>query len=202
MTIYELMIKTNHYLMNGGELTEPQKSKIVRQLLSGRSTPDQASRFYRGVRNPGNTDGMYPIFYIPPYNDGKKFQTVIPMSPNTHILSANAYELEIIRLLHLFEPQNVDVQTMVNKTLARLKITCFGYKNCAVGECFHTALIVIRFLATVAPHEKKWLQKQITLYHNHVADTRRHSGVKGYFELCLSELPKDVFIHHTRMESL
>jgi hypothetical protein len=58
-------------------------------------------RFYIGVRYPGNTDKngsgrMYPEYFIPPYNDGKKYQTLIPMSPKTHILSANSYELEII----------------------------------------------------------------------------------------------------------
>ena len=29
MTPYEFMIKTNHYLIKGGDLTKPQKDKIV-----------------------------------------------------------------------------------------------------------------------------------------------------------------------------
>jgi len=188
MTAYELMIKTNHYMMDGGALTNPQKANITRQLLSARSTPDQIRRFHFAFRSQSGGPQMYPSFYIPPYNDGKKYETVIPMVPKTHILSANSYELEIIRLLHLFAQFNVDVENMVEQTLFRLKTTCFGYKSCYTGECFHTALIVLRFLAAVAPHEKQWIKKQIAVYNNHATDTRRNAGVKKYFELCLTEL--------------
>ncbi|MDR0326373.1 MAG: hypothetical protein LBI19_09800 [Oscillospiraceae bacterium] len=189
---YELMIQTNHCLIDGGDLNDAQKANITRRLLSARSTAEQAQRFYRGVRAPGNIDSegrrMYPIFYIPPYNSGKKLQTVIPMSPKTHILSANAYELEIIRLLHLFAPNDPDVRMMVTQTLERLKTTCFGYHGCARGECFHSALIVLRFLIAVSPDETEWIQKLIAIYHAHVGGARRHSGVKKYFELCMKEM--------------
>jgi len=188
MTVYELMIKTNHYIIGGGDLTAPQKANIVRQLLAGRSTPEQVRRFHFAFRSQSGGPQMYPSFYIPPYNDGKKYETVIPMAPKTHILSANSYELEIIRLLHLFASHNAAVQNMVEQTLFRLKATCFGYKSCYTGECFHTALIVLRFVIAVAPRETGWIKKQISLYHTHAADTRRHAGVKQYFELCLSEL--------------
>lgn len=194
MTPYELMIKTNQYLIEGGELSPNQKDNITRQLLAARSSSEQAQSFYRGVKYPGNIDNtgrqMYPVFYIPPYNNGKKLQTVIPMSPKTHILAANSYELEIIRLLHLFAPEHAEVKRMVNETLMRLKTTCFGYRDCHVGECFHSALVTLRFLITVAPEETEWIKKLITLYKTHVGDTRRHSGVKRYYELCLTELPE------------
>ncbi|MCL2547441.1 MAG: hypothetical protein FWE06_09735 [Oscillospiraceae bacterium] len=188
MTAYELMTKTNHHLLNGGALTDVQKANIVRQLLAARNTPETTQRFYRGMRNPGNTDGMYPLFYIPPYNDGKKYQTVIAMSPKTHILSANSYELEILRLLHIFAPHDADVCYMVGETLKRLKITCFGYKHCAVGECFETSIVVLRFLVAVAPTDTNWLKKQVSVFDKHYADKRRHGGVLKYYRLCLSEM--------------
>ncbi|MCL2421197.1 MAG: hypothetical protein FWD03_05005 [Defluviitaleaceae bacterium] len=192
MAPYDLMIKANHYLIDGGELTDAHKANIVRQLLNGRSTPDQAQRFYRGVRTPNNIDRggmrMYPVFYIPPYNDGKKYQTVIPMSPQTHILSANAYELEIIRLLCMFASDNPVVKNMGDETITRLKTTCFGYKGCVTGECFHASLIVLRFLIVVRPREQVWMRRIMAKYHSHVNDVRRHSGVKKYFELCMKEL--------------
>ena len=192
MTAYDLMLKTNHYLITGSKLTDAHKTKIVTQLLAARTTHKQAQRFYRGVRFPNNIDDegrrMYPVFFIPPYNYGKKLQTVIPMSPKTHILSANAYELEIIRLLHMFAPDNNDVRYMAEETLARLKTTCFGYYGCAVGECFHAGLITLRFIIAAAPNEIKWRQKLINTYRAHVDDTRRHSGVRKYFELCMREM--------------
>ena len=36
MTAYELMIKTNHHLIRGGELTDAQKANITRQLLTAK----------------------------------------------------------------------------------------------------------------------------------------------------------------------
>ncbi|MCL2397719.1 MAG: hypothetical protein FWC93_06590 [Defluviitaleaceae bacterium] len=45
-------------------------------------------------------------FYLPPHNGGKKLQTIIPISPKTNIVADNAYEFEILRLLHLFGPDD------------------------------------------------------------------------------------------------
>jgi hypothetical protein len=110
MTAYELMIKTNHHLIKGGQLTDRQKANIAGQLLSARSTAEQARRFYIGVKFPGNIDDggrrMYPVYYIPPYDDGRKLKTVFFQAPKTHILSANMYELEILKLLHLLAPDS------------------------------------------------------------------------------------------------
>lgn len=113
MNVYELMIKTNHYHIKGGKLTDKQKSIIVSQLLSARTTPEQAKRFYAALKYANNIDAsgrrMYPIFYIPPYNNGKKLKTILNQTPKTHILSANMYELEILRLLYIFATDNKEV---------------------------------------------------------------------------------------------
>ncbi len=200
MTPHELMIKTNHYLIKGGELTEPQKANIVRQLLDARSDERTIQSFKKGVKAPEylfaagqSTDKrvMYPLFYILPYNGGKKLQTVLPMSPKTHILAANSYELEIIRLLYLFAPDDPVIREMVDNTLARLKTTCYGYQDCHYGECFHTALIVLRFLAAVS-EESDWIKKLINFFHKYNGETYRHSSTVWYFWLCLSELPFEI----------
>jgi hypothetical protein len=95
MTAYELMIITNHYLIKGGELTGPQKQNIVHQLLTARTTPEQAKRFYIGVKFPDNTDEngrqMYPLFFIPPYNDGKKYKTIFNQTPKTQMVIQGEY---------------------------------------------------------------------------------------------------------------
>jgi len=200
MTPHELMIKTNHHLIKGGELSEPQKTNIVRQFLAARSDERTKQSFYRGVKYPGNADKsgsghLYPIFFIPPYNESKKYQTVIPMSPKTHILSANSYELEIIRLLCLFAPGDPIIRDMVIKSLNRLKTTCYGCHDCSMGECFHAALIVLRFLAAAAPDDAAWVQKLLVFFSRHMDEKLmlRGKGVHGnilwYYWLCLSELP-------------
>ncbi|HBR31437.1 MAG TPA: hypothetical protein DD733_05085 [Clostridiales bacterium] len=193
MTASELMIKTNHHLIKGGEMTEIQKQNIVRQLTAARTTPEQAKRFYTGVKFPNNTDEngrqMYPLFFIPPYNNGTKYKTIFNQTPKTHILSANMYELEILRLLHLFASDDPEVKSMIGKTLSRLKTTCFGNEDDGVGECFDTSLIMLRFLATVAPYKKEWIQSRIDNYNRHYGNKKRLWFSKWYFWLCLSELP-------------
>lgn len=193
MTPYELMIKANHYLIKGGTLTDAQKQHIVRQLMAARSTEEQARKFYAGVKSPNNMDPngrqMYPSFFIPPYNDGKKYKTIFNQIPKTHILSANMYELEILRLLYLLAPENAEVQEMVSKTLNRLKTTCFGYTDDGVGECFDTSLVVLRFLATVASNETAWIQSRIENYNKHAKEKKRPWYANWYYWLCLSELP-------------
>ena len=203
------MIKTNHHLIKGGELTTSQKMNIVDKFLSGISDERIRESFLKGVKAPeywvslGQSDDsrcMYPMFYIPPYNNGKKFQTVIPMSPKTHILSSNSYELEIIRLLYLFAPDNYTVKNMADKTIERLKTTCFGYHDCHVGECFHSGLIVLRFIATVLPNDIEWIDKLIVFYNKYKNETYRHSGTYWYYLLCLSEIPIEIAEHEILQE--
>lgn len=197
MIAHELMIKTNHYIIKGGELTDAQKATVTSKLLSARSDEYAKQRFYNGVNYPNNIDNngsgrMYPEYFIPPYNNGKKLQTVLPMSPKTHIFSANSYELEIIRLLSMFAPDNPVVTDMVKGTLERLKTTCFG-NGCKQGECFHSALPVLRFLAAAAPDETIWIKKLISFFNKHIDEKllskHIHSNSILYFWLCLSELP-------------
>lgn len=196
MIAYELMIKTNHQLIKDEKLTDKQKGDIVSQLLSARSTPEQAKKFYIGVKFPNNIDDsgrrMYPIYYVPPYNSGKKLKTIFNQTPKTQILSANMYELEVLRLLYLFAPDNDNVQQMVNDTLKRLKTTCYGYQDDGLGECFDTSLIVLRFISTIVPYEKEWINSRIDNYNNHVHDKKRSWYSKWFFWLCLSEMPFEI----------
>ena len=181
MTTHELMIRFNHYLIKNVSspvkslLTESQKARITNQFLNSRSSANTVQRFKKGVNAPEYlfmfkqseaSRVMYPLFFIPPYNSGKKLQTVLPMSPKTQILSANSYELEILRLLHILAPENPTVQTMVKETIARLQTTCFAYHDCHHGECFHTALISLRFLGAVS-NETSWIKNLINYFNKY-----------------------------------
>ncbi|MBE6658079.1 MAG: hypothetical protein E7604_06515 [Ruminococcaceae bacterium] len=200
MTLYELMLRTNHHLLCNRKpyLTDTQKIYIVKRFLSAQSSREECQRFWRSVRFPGNRDSsgrrMYPEFFIPPYNDGKKYRSILGQMPATHIFSSNLYELEIIRLLACFAPDSKDVQTILNSTLARLKTTCFGYQDDGLGECFDTSLVVLRFLAAAAPDQTDWIQSRIDVYHKYFAQKRRPWQTEWYFRLCLSELPDEIAI--------
>ncbi len=195
MTVYNLMLKTNEYLIKGGALSDKQKQTIIKHFLDAVSTEDKVIRFHSSVRAPsaenGDTRHMYPVFFIPPYNNGKKYKTVTTVTPHTHILSANAYELEIIRLLYLLAPNNKMVIYMLNKTLERLKTTCFG-NFCDKGECFETSVIVLRFLSATVMFETAWIDRLINGIKVHINDKKRHSGILFYYWLSLSELPSEL----------
>jgi hypothetical protein len=193
MTLYEKMIWVNSALIKGRVFTEIEKEKITHHFLNGISNEKTADRFYDSIRFPNNIDKsgrrMYPVFYIPPYNSGKKYKTVTGVTPKTHILSANAYELEILRVLALTAPQNEMVKHMLDETKVRLKTTCFGNEDDGVGECFDTSLVVLRFLGTAFPNELSWMQERIGVFNKHVKGKNRHSGIVFYYWLCLSEIP-------------
>ena len=182
MKAYELMIKTNHHIIRGGELTDAHKATIARRLRENRVTNGRMRTFDAYA---------YPRFYIPPYHNGKKLQTIIPMSPKTNIVADNAYEFEIIRLLHLFAPDN-EVAHMIDVTKERLKHTCFGYQSCHYADCFDAGMMVLRFLSFAAANDRDWIQKQVDMYNRHFDDRRRHSGVQKYYWLILSDMPFEV----------
>jgi hypothetical protein len=181
------MIKTNHHIIKGGELTDAQKTAIVRQLLAARTDERDIQKFYSKMKADGST---YPGYFLPLYNNNKMYQTVIPMSPKTHILSMNAYEMDILRLLHLFAPENPTVKDMVNGTFKRLKNSCPG-GDCTQGECFHSSLPVLRFLAVAKRDDKEWMNKLTAKIHRGIEWKYKTNAIL-YYWLCLSELPYDV----------
>lgn len=183
MVAYELMIKTNHHLIRGGKLTDKQKSTIVRKIYENRFTDGKLRTFDAYA---------YPKFFIPPHNNGKKLQTIVPISPKSNIIADNAYEFEILRLLHMFGPRDEELTRMTDATLARLKKTCFGYQSCHYADCFEAGLTVLRFLTFAAPDDKKWIKKQIAVYNNHFYDRKHHSGVQRYYWMILSDMDFDM----------
>jgi hypothetical protein len=190
LTLYELTFKVNNDLLKGKEISPAEREYIVKRFIGGVSSKHTVERFHKGVKAEDNGN-MYPFFYIPPYNDGKKYVTISTITPKTQILSANSYELEILRLLALLSPNNEQVMEMLERTKKRLSDTCFG-KFCEAGECFEASLVALRFLSTAYPNEINWIQQIIRGFNKHAADKKRHSGVNFYYWLILSELPDEI----------
>lgn len=195
LSLYELMFKANNALLKNEEIKTVDREYIIKRFLDGVSTEYVVKSFHKGVHAPskenGDTREMYPLFYIPPYNAGKKLVTLSTITPKTHILSANAYELEILGLLAVFARGNQQINYMLERTKSRLKNTCFG-KFCSMGECFESSIVVLRFLARAFPEEILWMKKLIAGIKTHLFDKKRHSGVFFYYWLTLSELPLEV----------
>lgn len=195
MTPYEIMIKTNEDTIKGKIFSEDEKREISKALLQAVCEENTVEGFQNRINtsssDKGKTAKMYPIFYYPPYNEVKKYPILTGVTPKTKILSANAYELEILRILALFDGGNEKVKYMLYQTKERLSRTCFG-RFCETGECFDTSLIVLRFIATAFPEETELQQNLLHGIKAHFQDKKRHSGIVFYYRLILSELTSEL----------
>ena len=158
MENYKTLMEVNRKEVSGENLTEQDKQAVVEILLHGLACKEDIKKYKLRMRVNPYADKIYPNYYIPPYNENKKLPMVSGKMPKTHILYANHYELEILRLLFLFAPEKEEVKQMIANTLIRLKNTCYG-NYCPQGECVATGKCVLRFLQTVCPEETEWIEK-------------------------------------------
>lgn len=142
------------------EISDGEKEEAVSILLDGVCCREDIQKYKKRMRVNPETDCIYPDFYIPPYNENKKLRLIQGYLPKTNILYANHYELEIIRLLFMFAPENKKVNELVKHTLQRLKNTCFG-NSCTQGECLATGISVLRFLSVTQPDDSEWIDRML-----------------------------------------
>ena len=142
MNAHILMCNINYALIQGKQYTTNEIDKFNHIFLESISDSNTIQRFQKGVRALADNRYMYPLFYIPPFNNGKKFHTLNGILPKTQIYAANSYELEILRILCLFSKNKPIVTNMIETTKNRLQSTCFG-NYCSVGECFETSMVVL-----------------------------------------------------------
>ena len=158
---YKILMELNRKDIFGEEITDSEKADAVSVLLNGISPKGDIQNYKKRMRVSVETGDMYPDHYIPPYNGNKKLRLIQGFLPKTCILYANHYELEIIRLLFMFAPDNEKVDELVKTTLKRLKNTCFG-NSCTQGECRAAGISVLRFLAATQPQNSEWIDKLLT----------------------------------------
>lgn len=158
MENYRVLMTTVQKEKAGEDISLEEKREVVVKLLDGVACKEDVKKYKLRMRVNPFADTTYPNYYIPPYNDNNMLPMVNGKISKTHILYANHYELEILRILFLFAPENKTVKKMLVNTLHRLKNTCFGNK-CPKGECVETGKVVLRFLQTVCPEEKDWIMK-------------------------------------------
>ncbi len=158
MEKYQILMEINRKAVFAEEISDNEKEKTVSVFLSGISSKEEIQSFKRRMRVNPERDNMYPDYYIPPYNGNKKLRLIQGYLPKTNILYANHYELEILRLLFMFAPENEQVGRIVENTLKRLKQTCFG-NSCEKGECVTAGISVLRFLAVAQPDNLDWIKK-------------------------------------------
>lgn len=157
MDLYEIIEKVNTKEIMGEEIRFEDKERIVSELLASVRSKDGADNNKPNIRHNADAENMYPVFFMPPHGK-KKHRLVQGFLPKTNILAANYYELESLRIMIKFAPNNPQVKQMIEETTQRLKNTCFG-NFCMQGECLATGISVLRFLAAARPEDKEWISK-------------------------------------------
>ena len=158
MKKYKMLCELIRKEQFGEEITDEEKAAAVLTFLAGKNDSKEIIRYKKRMRVDPNKDRVYPNYYLPPYNEGKKLRLVQGYLPKTNILYANHYEAEILRLLIRYAPDNEAVKDMVYHTLERFGKTCFG-DSCTQGECITTGICVLRLLAVVQPMDEIWINK-------------------------------------------
>ena len=136
MENYKILLDVNRKETEGEIITDREKTEIVRVLLNGIACKEDVKKYKLRMRVNPFTDTIYPNYFIPPYNGNKKLPMVNGKLPKTHILYANHYELEILRLLFLVAPEQENIRAMIESTLIRLKNTCYG-NNCPQESVYY-----------------------------------------------------------------
>lgn len=158
MKKYQILMELNRREVCGEAVSGREKQEAVSAFLEEISGKGDIMRYKKRMRTGSKADALYPSYYIPPYNGGKKLRLIQGYLPKTNLLYTNHYELEILRLLCLFAPENDTVNEMAEHTLHRLKNTCFG-NSCSQGECMTVGVSVLRFLAAARPDDLEWIDQ-------------------------------------------
>lgn len=202
MIAYELLCHTSRALIKGQVFSDYEKYEIINTLLASIDTPETVHRFLGSVKALNDGRMMYPLFYIPPYNGGKKYRLITGQMPKTHLFSANHYELEILRLLALWDSENDLVVQMVDQTLDRLAVTCFGH-FCSEGECVGASVSALRFLSAVKPMDDIWIEELLSPLGEIFSDIQGQAATNKnlpvfYFCLALSGIKSDMAVQMIR----
>ena len=153
---------------------------------------------------------MYPEIYIPPFVNkteadygyspyGAKYRLVTGYQPKTLMLSANAYELGILRLLALFAPDDATVIRMCGDTKARLDSCALGRFN-GKNEYYIISAAVLRFFAAAYPRDLTRIRGFIRGLESDYRSQDRPDSVRLYLLLAYSEIDpgviRDTLISH------
>jgi len=189
MTIYETICDVNEKLIKKESIETNFKQDTINYILNNISGNEKINSFIKHFKDNKN---MYPLYFIPPYNNGKKLRIISGYKPKTILLSSNHYELEILRILNLWSNKNDIVKDMTMNTLTRLDKTCFGH-YCSKGECIGASVTALRFINTVCHDKTDWVKELLNPLSKLFID-QKGMGIKNnfpffYFCLVLSELP-------------
>ncbi len=139
-----------------------------------------------------NSSSMSPMFVDVEHTIPTDFITFTGYRPKTKILYGNYCELELLRILYLLKPNDLIYRQVFEVTKERIRQTCFG-KFCSTGECFEISIVALRFIATIFPEEKSWVDMYISNIAGTFSQHQRKISRRTLLMFCqvLSELKRE-----------
>jgi hypothetical protein len=215
MNLYEIMLSVEYSLILGQEYDTASKRAVVNQLLSHRSKYSEVQKFHTGLAeslhygrysafDEYGFSPMYPQIFIPPFINtteaeygnspyGAKYRLVTGYMPKTLILSSNAYELGVMRLLSLFGSEDKTVERMNREVYDRLKngiLRNFKARG-AKKEHYLLAVAVLKYLNSATA--KTGLIMSLVNLLELSEDSKDRSDSEVLFKyLAYSELPSNI----------
>lgn len=178
----------NHKMIRNEVVSEDEKKSLLDTLLLQCKTHNDDSEYLR-------KEGAYqfPQFLLPTPEESqaepsKKIRLITGELPKTSLLSNNAYELEALRLLALWNSDDTHISNIFTQTEERLLLTFFN--DFRTDNEFPTAsLVALRFLNTYKPQETERMNSLLVKLIDHISTAKQRSDVPTfYFWLTLSEL--------------
>lgn len=185
--------------LTGGRRSGEERARVAGSILAHRVGDGRVRSFHAAMESAkkdmgGVYSAMYPLFFLPPWNGGKKARTLTGALPGTLIFSANEYEFEALCALFLLCHGNGaaggiagEVAAMVSRTAERQKLNCFG-RFCAAGECFEASVSAARFYAVTSTRTPEVLGERTKALALHWRDRKRPRAVLAYYALALSDI--------------
>ena len=171
--MYQLLCEINEKQILGIPVSDEYISQSADYILHNLTRSSKRSRRAAKTQPPP----IKPMFFIPQF-EVKKFRLITGELPQTNMLCANHYELEILRVLALWRHSDEFVQSMLFRTTDRLNNASFGHGS-GKGDSISTAVSVLRFLSVVLDNSDRWLNE---LIHN----INESPNLPAFFYYCLA----------------
>lgn len=176
--LYDLLCSVNARLIVGEILSEDERRAVVDTICSSRDLSgfiSLSTQTFSAPETPGRS-AMYPTVFIPSAEErAGRLRLITGELPKTKVLSDNAYELEIMRLLSLCARGQQAVEAILAIAEARLREACFS-SFCAKGECPGASVAFLRFWTAYRPND---LEKQREIIHQMRPFSQAHHSGQG-----------------------
>jgi hypothetical protein len=125
--LYQLSIDAARFMYAGGKYAPAEASGLANSILSHQYP-------FKGF-----------VFFPASVAVMDSFRLISGEAPRTLLLKSNAYELEILHLLSLLQPESAQLGELFHQAEKRLSRCCFS-SVCTTGECTSASIAYQRFV--------------------------------------------------------